>query len=225
MARQQVEVRRESILEATVAAIEAKGMATLRVADVARDLGVSSGLVFYHFDTKARLLAQALEFAVDRDLGRLDAALVPPRPPTQVLAAVLAAYGPTGSAAGWRLWIDAWATALREPAIRRMLRRLDDRWRDALRQVVSAGVDTGDFRCADVEATVARIGGLLDGLSVGVLVYGSVRRSQLRAWVRAAAAAELGIDPMALERSAHVKPASSRVHRSRSTPVGRIGTA
>ncbi len=229
MARQQVDVRREGILEATVAAIEARGMAALRVADVARDLGVSSGLVFYHFDTKAKLLAAALEFAVDRDLARLDAALAPHLPPTQALAAVLASYGPTGSAAGWRIWIDAWATALREPAIRRMLRRLDDRWRAALRHVIVAGVESGDFHCADTEATVARLGGLLDGLSVGVLVYHSVSRGQLRTWVRAAAAAELGVAETVLAEAVlaetgHVTPANSVGRRPRSARAGQGGT-
>lgn len=228
MSRQHVDVRREGILEATVAAIEARGMATLRVADVARDLGISSGLVFYHFETKAKLLAAALEFAVDRDLARLDAALAPDLPPIRALAAVLSSYGPTGSAAGWRIWIDAWAMALREPAIRRMLRRLDDRWRAALRQVIEAGVPSGAFRCPDPEATVARIGGLLDGLSVGVLVYGSVSPQQLRTWVRAATAAELAVDETVLAESVlagpdQVRPASSPAPRRRSTPAGRGG--
>lgn len=194
MGRQKVEVRREEILNATLAAIEKHGMATVRVSDIAATLGVSPSLVFYHFATKDALFVAALEYAVTRDLERLDSALRRGRTATERLARVVASYGPTGAAHGWTLWIDAWATALREPTVRQALRRLDDRWRGALQQVIEEGVDAGEFTCDDPAAAVSRIGGLLDGLSVAVLVYGSVRRSQLRAWVGHATALELGID-------------------------------
>jgi AcrR family transcriptional regulator len=199
MGRQRVEVRREEILRSTIGEIERSGMSSLRVADVAGDLGVSSGLIFYHFATRDGLLVAALEFAVERDLTRLDKAVASGTSAVERLRRVLALYGPTGAAPGWTLWIDAWATALREPNIRESLRLLDDRWRRALEDVITEGVLARDFACADPVATVARIGALLDGLSVAALVYRSVSREQLRAWVRDAAAAELGIHPALLD--------------------------
>jgi AcrR family transcriptional regulator len=198
MVRQKVEVRREAILRATIEQVERRGMATVRVADVAASLGVSSGLVFYHFATRDALLVEALEYAVDRDLSRLDTALSRSLAAPDRLKRVLSSYGPTGNASSWTLWIDAWATALREPTIRSALTRLDDRWRAALAAAVVEGVDSGAFACPDPRAAVARIGALLDGLSVAVLVYRTVTRGQLRRWVREATAAELGLDVDAL---------------------------
>jgi AcrR family transcriptional regulator len=198
MVRQKVEVRREEILVATIKQIELRGMATVRVSDVASSMGVSSGLVFYHFDTKDALMIAALGHAVDRDLGRLDDALARSAHATDRLKRVLSSYGPTGAAHSWTLWIEAWATALREPTIRQALRRLDDRWRSALEAAITQGVADGEFACADPSAAVARIGALLDGLSVAVLVYRSVTRTQLRRWVREATAAELGLGAGAL---------------------------
>jgi AcrR family transcriptional regulator len=195
MARQKVDVRREEILVATVKEIEASGMSALRVSDVANALGVSSGLVFYHFETKDALLVAALEFAVERDLERLDRNLARGRTPTERLRRVIASYGPTGTAQGWTLWIDAWTMALREPTIRQAMRRLDDRWRIALEGAVRGGVAAGEFRCSDPAAAVAKIGAVIDGLSVATVVYGSVTGAQLRAWVCDTAAAELGVDP------------------------------
>ncbi len=49
--RRRNEVRREEILAATVYQAGRLGMERLRVRDVAESLGISSGLVFYHFDT------------------------------------------------------------------------------------------------------------------------------------------------------------------------------
>jgi AcrR family transcriptional regulator len=199
MGRRRVEVRREEILAATVEEMQRLGMDRTRAQDVAQALGVSTGLIFYHFDNKDNLLAAALEYAVDRDLARLDRALARGRTPMERLRRVVAAYGPTGSAPGWTLWIDSWSSALRHPEIRTMLRTLDDRWQAALCTAIQAGVDSGDFSCPDPAVTAARVGALLDGLSVAVVVYRSVTRVQLRRWIRAAVAAELGIDPAALD--------------------------
>lgn len=194
MGRRKVEVRREAILATAVAQMQSLGMAQTRARDVAQALGVSTGLLFYHFDSKDNLLAAALEHAVDRDLARLDRALARGRTPVERLRRVVAAYGPTGSAPGWSLWIDAWSFALRNPPIAAMLRTLDDRWQAALCVAIRDGVDSGDFDCPDPDATAARIGAMLDGLSVAVMVYRSISRGQLRGWIRAAVAEELGID-------------------------------
>jgi AcrR family transcriptional regulator len=193
MVRRQVEVRREEILAATVDQIEKAGLAQTRVSDVATALGVSTALLFYHFGTKDRLLAAAFRHAVERDLARLDKALADGTGPVDRLRRVVRLYGPTGDAVGWRMWIDAWAVALREPAIRRVLRGLDDRWRSVLLSVVEDGVREGAFVADDPVAAVARISAQLDGLSVAALVYRSVTRKQLRDWVVRMVADELGV--------------------------------
>ena len=175
-----------------------EGLAATRVGDVAEALGVSSGLVFYHFGTKDALVAEAFAHAVEQDLARLATAAEGQREPVERLRRVLRVYGPTGSAPGWRMWIDAWALAQHEPVIRATLRRLDRRWGQALRELVDDGVAAGTFTCADPAAAVARVSALLDGLSVAALVYRTVTRADLRRWVADAVAAELGIEAEAL---------------------------
>jgi AcrR family transcriptional regulator len=192
--RRTVEVRREEILTATIDLLDRVGLASIRVADVAGALGVSPSLVFYHFGTKDALVANAFAHAVDRDLQRIDEATSRGTDPTDRLRRVLRLYGPTGAATGWRLWIDAWALAQREPVIRKVLRRLDERWCAVLREVIEDGVAAGTFSCPDPAATVARVSALIDGLSVATLVYQTVTREQLREWVGGAVAGELGID-------------------------------
>lgn len=186
-------MRREEILVATLEQVDRIGLAETRVSDVAGALGVSPALVFYHFGTKDTLVAEAFAHAVERDLDRLDDAVTLGRDPLDRLRRVLRLYGPTGAAPGWRLWIDAWALAQREPTIGRVLRRLDQRWDVVLREVVEDGVAGGVFTCPDPAATVAKVSALLDGLSVANLVYRSVTRAQLRRWVAETVAAEVGV--------------------------------
>ena len=51
------EKRRIQILEATCTVMRKQGIAATRGGDVAKCLGISTGLVHYHFDTKDELLA------------------------------------------------------------------------------------------------------------------------------------------------------------------------
>lgn len=197
-ARRSVEVRREEILSTTVELFDKLGLGATRVADVALALDVSPALVFYHFGTKDELVAEAFAHAVERDLKRMEKAAHGDDPIVS-LRRVLKMYGPTGRAAGWRIWIDAWAVGQREPGIRKLLQGLDHRWQDILRGVVDDGVASGVFTCPDPEASVARLSALVDGLSVAVVVNRSVTREQLRAWVATQLAVELGVDVATLD--------------------------
>jgi AcrR family transcriptional regulator len=194
VARRKVEVRREEILAAAEAEVTKRGFARTRVADVADALGVSTALVFYHFGTKEKLFAEALEHAVARDLARLDTVVAKATDPVDGVRRILALYSPQGNANGWTVWVDAWAESLREPEMRDMSRRLDVRWKDVLADQIRQGVEQGLFVCDDAEGAAWRLSALLDGLAVQVMVHRNLTKKQLARWVRGAAAAELGID-------------------------------
>jgi len=195
VARRKVEVRREEILEAAAAEVTRRGFAHTRAADIASALGVSTALLFYHFGTKEQLFAAALEHAVAKDLARLDATVAKAKGPADGVRRILALYSPQGSADGWTIWVDAWSEALREQEMRATSRRLDVRWKDVLAEQIRLGVEQGVFDCADPDAAAWRISALLDGLAVQAMVHRSLTRTQLAAWVRDAAARELGCAP------------------------------
>jgi AcrR family transcriptional regulator len=195
VARLTVDDRREEILRATVAQIAERGVAAIRVADVATALGVSTALVFYHFRSKDRLVAEAFAYAARRDLDRLAQVAGSGGSARQRLVRALRLYHPSGSAApGWRLWIDGWSAALREPELRRVCRRLDLRWRDTIAGLIAEGVTAGEFDCPDPEAAAWRITALIDGLSVQTTVHrGVLTRRRAEAWAYDQAARELGV--------------------------------
>ncbi|MFF8595281.1 TetR/AcrR family transcriptional regulator [Streptomyces sp. NPDC015220] len=205
MARVRLSVaeRREELLRAAIGQIEARGVAAVRIADVASALGVSNALVLYHFSTKERLVAAAFAHAAEDDLARLRKLLGRRTTALRRLRAAVRWYAPTGPAKGWRLWIEGWAAALREPALRDVARDLDREWKAAITEVVAEGVAAGEFRCPDPSGTALRLTALLDGLAVQLTSYGgTVSRARARNWVDEALVRELGLEREALTASA-----------------------
>ncbi|OSZ57510.1 TetR family transcriptional regulator [Streptomyces pharetrae CZA14] len=192
--RLSVEERRQALLRAAVEQIEARGVAAVRISDVASALGVSNALVLYHFSTKEKLVAAAFAFAAEDDLARLRGLLGRRTTALRRLRAAVRWYAPTGQAKGWRLWVEGWAAALREPALRKVARDLDRQWKAALSEVIAEGVAAGEFRCPDPAGTALRLTALLDGLAVQLTAYGgTVSRARAQQWVDEALARELGL--------------------------------
>jgi AcrR family transcriptional regulator len=186
--------RREELLRAAVEQIEARGVAAVRIADVASALGVSNALVLYHFSTKEKLVAAAFRHAAEDDLAQLRKLLGRRTTALRRLRSAVRWYAPTGQAKGWRLWIEGWAAALREPALQEVTRDLDRRWKAAIAEVVREGMAAGEFHCPDPEGTALRLTALLDGLAVQLTSYpGAVSRSRAQEWVDEALARELGL--------------------------------
>ncbi|MFE2045211.1 TetR/AcrR family transcriptional regulator [Streptomyces sp. NPDC059477] len=199
MARVRLSVaeRRGEMLRAAVEQIEARGVAAVRIADVASALGVSNALVLYHFSTKEKLVAAAFTHAAQDDLAQLRTLLGRRTSALRRLRSAVRWYAPTGQAKGWRLWIEGWAVALREPALQEVTRELDREWKAALAGVIAEGVAAGEFRCPDPTATALRLTALLDGLAVQITSYaGAVSRTRAQQWVDEALARELGLDSL-----------------------------
>ena len=197
MARVRLSVaeRREELLRAAIEQIEARGVAAVRIADVASALGVSNALVLYHFSTKEKLVAAAFAYAAEGDLAHLRKLLGRRTTALRRLRSAVRWYAPTGQAKGWRLWIEGWAAALREPALREVARDLDRQWKAALTEVIAEGVAAGEFPCPDPAATAWRLTALLDGLAVQMTSYaGSLSRAAMLEWTDEALARELGVD-------------------------------
>ncbi|GAA2773714.1 hypothetical protein GCM10019017_17430 [Streptomyces showdoensis] len=186
--------RREALLRAAVGRIEAKGVAAVRIADVAAELGVSNALVLYHFASKEQLVAAAFAHAAEQDLVRLRRVLDRRTTAVRRLRAAVRWYAPTGRAKGWRLWIEGWAASLREPALREVAGSLDREWKAALARVIAEGAAAGEFACPDPAAAAWRLTAFLDGLAVQTTAYaGPLPRATMLEWADGALARELGL--------------------------------
>lgn len=204
MARKPADSRRHEILQATLEQIQVRGLTGTRSADVADALGISVGLVHYHFGSLERLLAEAYELYYQRDLAELDEALSAPGTPHDRLRLVLLGYLPGADTRDWTLWLEAWIGALRDPRLAATLRAQDRRWRVAVEKVIAEGVASGSFRCRDARATAWRITSMLDGLGAQLVVRFTTRSARtLLTWFEEAVTTELGLDEPFRLRQGH----------------------
>jgi AcrR family transcriptional regulator len=192
-------LRREDLLRTACDVIAAQGFGHTRTSDIAQAAGVSQALLFYHFETKEKLFAQAFSYAAQLDLDALVKVEESGGSPLDRLRGLLRFYPPSGKSKSWALWIDAWAESIRNAELEEMSRRIDMRWKEALRAIIDDGVEAGIFTCADPEGATWRVMSLIDGLSTQVTVHRRVlSRARMTEFIRTAAAAELGLSPAEL---------------------------
>jgi len=173
---------RESLLvEAAAAVIAERGLAHVRVSDIAERAGMTPGHVSYYFPSKTDLLVRAIESSEDRLLDELSTSLARVRDPWRRLERLLdlsASDGPGDP--GWVLWLQVWQEAALDDAARAAQDRLDLRWREILAGALRYGADRGVFRPADLDATALVLSSMVDGLSIQVTLGGLDRPEMMR---------------------------------------------
>lgn len=193
--------RHGEILDAAARVITERGLAETRVADIADEAGVSAGLILYYFETKDRLLAEALTFAYDRFYLRTSREIrrIPTARERLVrlidlsIPGLLPEYGRLDE---WALWIELWVRALRDPSIGRDRETLDRRWRAQIADVIRDGQTTGEFPDGDADETALRLTALIDGLAIQVVLDDSeVSPQRMRQACLDVAAREIGFEP------------------------------
>ena len=195
MKKQSGEARRLDILETTCEVVIERGFAGTRIADVAERLQVSKSLIHYHFDSKEALLAAAFEHYARKDVAEMLADIESAPTNIERIARLLENYVPEGSDdVEWKLWIDAWGEALRNPLMKRISQQLDEQSNALLEDLIVAGNEAGEFGCPDPAASAQRITAVIDGLAIQYAAHdGLLTRAGLLGSVLRIASAELGV--------------------------------
>lgn len=197
------EQRRAAIVDAALAVMLRKGMATTTVRDVAEEMGTSSGLIHHYFPSMDEVLAAAFERAAGEDLESTKAALLTCADPLEALAAFFVSYGRVDQDWAFQLWLDAWAEASRRPAVQATSRRLNVAWQQLLASTIRRGISSGRFHTDDPDAAAWRILSLLDGLALQVVAHRAlIDRETVLTWSARSAETDLGLPPGCLVRAA-----------------------
>jgi AcrR family transcriptional regulator len=199
----QVDQRRAELLEAARKVVLERGLANTRVADIAKATDVSGGLIHYHFATKDILLTEMMRQASTDDIRKLHEIADSPGTAVARLDAVLHFYVPDADDdnSGWVLWLEAWASSVRESALRNIVGELDGAWLAVMERVIRDGVRAGEFVCDDPAAAAERLDALLDGFAIRyTLQLGAMSRRHFLEQARFAASREVGLERSAFPR-------------------------
>jgi AcrR family transcriptional regulator len=191
------------ILEAACDVIAAHGIDDVRIARIATLAGVSPALVHYHFETRDALLGEALEHSFEL-LGdfRTTTAESEGWTAAQRLGWMIDQSLPFAGLGDreWRLWLELWGRAARQPELRDVAARLYRRYDEWIAEVVDDGVASGEFSPADPRATTQRLVAAIDGHGLRVLVDDpAMAAARARELIVTALARELGVEAAAFD--------------------------
>lgn len=162
-------VRRAQIVRATIRCLARDGYARLTMKNVAREAGVSQGILHYYFRDKEDILAAALRtVATDLDRRVVAAQARGPRDARSRLSAIVRACLDVAleEREVWVVFIEFWGEMLHDERLRAINAEVYARARGALGELVATGVRTGAFRAVRPAEAAAVILALVDGLSL-----------------------------------------------------------
>jgi AcrR family transcriptional regulator len=166
------EQRREQMLRAALEVIAVRGYADTRISDVAERIGISPALVIYYFKTKDQLLTDAIKYL--DNLWYADGQRRMTSLPTaaarieEIVAMSCLPEADTDPHSSWKLWLDFWSLAARNPEVAVLRERDDERWRAMIGSVVREGQEAGEFRDLDPDNFAILLCSLLDGFAIQI---------------------------------------------------------
>lgn len=177
------DVRRQQLIEATITILARKGYAALTVADVAKQAGLSPGIVIFHFCTKDQLLAETLKFLAleyrDHWATRMKEG---GGSPADQLKAIFLSDFETDVFTPERLaaWIAFWGEAQGRPIYDDICAELDAERFDRTCELVGRINEEGGYGL-DPALVMRSLECLMDGLWLGLAATGAGQKGRVTA--------------------------------------------
>ncbi|HWD77203.1 MAG TPA: TetR/AcrR family transcriptional regulator [Solirubrobacteraceae bacterium] len=163
-------LRRPQIIKAAAEVLYERGLFDTRIGDIAERAGTSAATILYWFESKDRLLEEAVAYADHTFYDRLSAGQGRITRASDRLVYLIeeTSLGP-GGLNDYTLWMEIWVRARRDASVRSSYFGLDRRQRELIAQIVREGQRDGEFAGeADPDDVALSLSGLLDGLGVQV---------------------------------------------------------
>ncbi|MCY0905880.1 TetR/AcrR family transcriptional regulator [Arthrobacter sp. H14-L1] len=163
--------RRKAILDAAWQLIAERGYHHVRVQDIARICGTSTGTVHYYFPGKDDVLREALRYCVDQAFERQGVALRQIDNARKRLLALIEMQLPTGTQVRneWSIWLQFWAETCLNPELRPIHNDFYARWMDTVVSIVRRGQRQGVFSDVDPVDFARLLTSATDGAAIKIL--------------------------------------------------------
>ena len=165
---------REEIMSATYEALCEHGYTDLTAQNIADRTDKSKSLLFYHYDSKEDLVADFVEYLLERYDERVENSR--DLPPVERLAAFVDwfLYSPDDEerASFHTALLELRTQAPYNERYREQLRKSDDKLRETLEEILETGMEEGQFEPHDPSETAALLIAALDGARIRQITIG-----------------------------------------------------
>ncbi len=165
--------RRRALIDATIRCIAAKGLGGTTLADVAKQAGLSQGIVNLHFRTKDNLLKETLEFlAAEYDERFMQTLADTPDDPLAKLEALMAMDLSPALCERRKLavWFAFWGEVKFVPTYQKICAERDRKYDGIVHDLVQQVIDEGGYRDVDARAVSDSLTSMTDGFWLSCLV-------------------------------------------------------
>jgi AcrR family transcriptional regulator len=187
--------RAERIVEAMRASVATRGFSASTFDQVARDAGVSRGLLHYHFGSKERLLVEAVRRECELRHEQIDRAMADAGSADEVMAALVHAFeeflgeGPSPAV----MMFEMITLAQRNGEIAAQLADLGRRLRTHIAEALREKADAGALELrADADTAASILLALADGITIRLMTEPELDIAPLMAQSIATARSLLG---------------------------------
>ena len=164
--------RRQQLIDATMKCIARKGIGSTTLGDVAREAGLSQGIVNLHFKSKDNLLKETLTELANDYRTQFDNALrrAGPLPANQLYAIMALDFKPSVcNRTKLVLWFAFWGEVRARPTYRKICEAWDQYYDDVVLGLCNAIIEDGEYDVSPTAATSA-LSAMTDGLWQACLV-------------------------------------------------------
>ena len=165
--------RREQLIRATIRCVANRGLADTTIATVAREAGLSQGIINLHFQSKERLLTETLRYLADEYRnGCRDAAAAAGVSPEAGLQAMVDLDFDRNICERSKLavWFAFWGERKFRPTYRRICAERDKSYDDMVRALCAQLCEQGGYPEVESALVADGLSALTDGLWLDLLV-------------------------------------------------------
>lgn len=167
------ERRRRQLIDATIKCISKKGLGSTTLSDVAKEAGLSQGIVNLHFQSKDNLLAETLKFIAgeyeDQFMKTLNGS--PDEPAAKLLALMDLDLKP--SICDRRIlavWFAFWGEVKAVPTYQRICAAREQRYDEIMQELAASVVEDGGYEHVDPQSVADTLSALTYGMWLSCLI-------------------------------------------------------
>jgi AcrR family transcriptional regulator len=170
------ETRQQQITQACARLIARRGYAATSMRDVASEVGISTGTLMHHMQSKVDLLTATLLSVADEVIERMETAAQASDDPVEQLRLVVRALLGEGENVDlcWRVWLAFWHEASINPELASIASDMTMRSEQLIAGLITSAIEAGALHIEGPEERAAELAALIDG--VAIRVYGETGR-------------------------------------------------